>query len=137
MLKFFFNRFSKVVYAAEIAGVVLTLLWAFQSPPKILFTLYVGGYLLLRFCATWRWHKQARRYEGIELQFKKMMVPTSYLLALASGLGLGLNSTFLLWIAIPFFAVVGYVNGTLLYLHYKDKNKTPINYFSHNKFHNA
>ena len=137
MLKIFFNRFSKIVYAMEIVGVVLTLLWAFKAPPKILFTLYVGGYLLLRVCATWRWHKQAKRYEGIELHFKKVMVLVSYMLPLASGIGLATGSTFLLWTAVILFAAILHVNVILLYLHYKDKNKTPINYFSRNKFHNA
>ncbi len=137
MLKFFFNRFSKVVTAMEILGVVFTLLWLSKSPPKILITVYIAQYLFLRFCASWRWHKEAGRYEGIELHFKKVMTATAYLLAITSGVGYGTGSSFLLWVANLVFAFILYVNGTLLYLYYKDKNKTPINFYSGNKFHNA
>ena len=61
------------------------------------------------------------------------MIPTSYILALTSGLGFWTGSTLGLWIAIPLMGIMLYVNATLLYLHIKDKNKTPVNYYSHMK----
>lgn len=136
MLKFFFHRFSKVVYTLEIAGVVFTALWLTShrtlSPgTRTLLGIYFSEYLLLRFMATWRWHrKTGNRYAGIELQFKKCMIPVSYILAVTSGLGWSLGYTFLLWVAVLMFTLLIYVNLTILYLHFRDKNKTPVNYYS-------
>jgi len=138
MLKFLFNRFSKVVYAMEILGVALTAAWYWQGPlAKIAFLIYIVEYLLIRFCATKRWYSQAKRYEGIELQFKKAMIPTSYILAITSGLGFSTGSTIMLWAAIFLFAILLHVNVILLYLHYRDKNSTPVNFYSANKYLNA
>lgn len=144
MLRFFFDRFSKVVMLMEILGVIFSALWlsaVWQNPPpllpKILLAAYVGEYLVLRFCAVWRWHPEARRYEGLELHFKKIMIPASYILAIFSLVGWLANIFFHLWLADAALGIMIYVNLTLLYLHFKDKNETPINYFSGNKFDNA
>lgn len=135
MLKFFFNRFSKVVYTMEILGVLFTVGWLAQTQSiSIPFAIYLGEYLFLRFCTTVRWHKGAKRYEGIELQFKKAMIPASYLMAITSGIGFWMGSTLLLWVAIPLLAILAHVNWILIYLYCRDKNTTPINYFSNNKF---
>lgn len=140
MLRLFFNRFSKVAYTLEIAGVVLTAFWAYRQilhPPSLiirtLFSLYLLEYVALRFFSTKRWYRRAKPYEGIELHFKKVMVPTAYILAIVSGAGLFTKGTVLLAISIFIFGLILYVNFTLLYLHYKDPNKTPVNYFSHSK----
>lgn len=140
MLKFFFDRFSKAVYLMEILGVLFTAGWLWKlsggevSPgAKVLLGLYLFEYLLNRFFVTKRWYKRAARYEGIELHFKRMMIPISYLLAFASGLGFFTGSTLLVWVAVVVMGVLTYVNVTLLYLHCKDKNKTPVNYYSHRK----
>lgn len=140
MLKLFFDRFSKVVYAMEILGVLFTLAWLYklaQHPPsfltRFLICTVIGQYLLLRLCATRRWHKNARRYEGLELHFKKILIPTSYILAITSGLGFWAGLHFMLWPAILLMSVFLYVNFTLIYLHFRDKNKTPVNYYSRNK----
>lgn len=140
MLKFFFNRFSKMVLAAEILGMAFTLGWILKlvhtpnaAGTKIFFAVYIAEYLFLRFCDTKRWHPAAKRYDGLELHFRKIMIPTSYILALTSGVGFFTGSGILLWLAIPFMGVMFYANATLLYLHRKDKNKTPINYFSGKK----
>lgn len=141
MLRFFFDRFSKVVVMMEIAGVIFSALWlaeAWQNQPvllsKILLGTYLGEYLILRFCATWRWHPEAKRYEGLELHFKKIMIPTSYILAIFSLAGWLANIFLHLWLAVALMGIMIYANLTLLYLHGKDKNKTPINYFSGNKY---
>lgn len=132
MLKFFFDRFSKVVLLMEILGVAWTLGWITRDP-SFLLMIYVAEYLFLRFCATKRWYRDANRYEGIELQFKKALIPTSYILALVSGVGFFTHSTVLLWMAIPLLGIILHVNILLLYLHHKDSNTTPINFFSGNK----
>lgn len=140
MLKFFFDRYSKMVSLMELLGVVFTLGWVWKlihTPntawTKIFLAIYIAEYLFLRFCETKRWHPAAKRYEGIELHFRKIMIPTSYILAVTSGVGFFAGSGILLWIAIPSLGIMFYVNATLLYLHGKDKNKTPVNYFSGNK----
>lgn len=141
MLRFFFDRFSKVVYALEIIGVLFSAGWVdriLQNPSdrldSVLVATYLAEYLFLRFCALWRWHPLAKRYEGLELHFKKVMIPTSYILAVFSGIGYFTGAAFPLWLAIALFGIMIYVNITLLYLFRKDKNKTPINYYSGNKF---
>ena len=141
MLKFFFHRLSKVVYAMEVIGLCFTIGWLYQFQPhpptsltQILLAIYLAEYGFLRFCATKRWYSNAKRYEGIELQFKKAMVPTSYILALTSGAGLLTGSIILLWLAVLLLGIILHVNVILLTLHYKDKNKTPVNYYSHNKY---
>ncbi|MDP2600499.1 MAG: hypothetical protein Q8P84_07205 [Deltaproteobacteria bacterium] len=140
MLKFFFDRFSKIVYLMEVLGLAFTLGWIWKLVhtrgaflTKILFAIYIAEYLFLRFCDTKRWHPAAKRYEGLELHFRKIMIPVSYILAITSGVGFFTGSGLLLWLAIPFMGVMFYANATLLYLHGKDKNKTPINYFSGKK----
>lgn len=144
MLRLFFDRFSKIVIMMEIIGVFFSVLWIaalWQNPPallpKILAAVYGCEYLVLRFCAIWRWHPEANRYEGLELHFKKVMIPTSYILAIFSGVGYFSGVFFHLWPALALFGVMIYVNLTLLYLHFKDKNKTPVNYFSGGKFDNT
>lgn len=141
MLKFFFDRFSKVVTLMEVIGILLTSLMSYQLAfysstllTKILFAIFLSEYLFIRFCTTKRWHKEAKRYEGLELHFKKVMIPTSYLLAFQGVIGLTFHSTILLWLAIPILGFIVYVNATLLYLYAKDKNTTPINYYSHQKY---
>lgn len=122
----------------EILGVLLTVGWVTQTKAvSIPLVIYLVEYLALRFCATLRWHKKAKRYDGIELQFKKAMIPTSYIMALTSAVGYLTGTTFLLWVAIFLLAILLHVNVILLYLHFKDKNTTPINYFSSNQFRKA
>lgn len=141
MLKFFFDRFSKVVYMMEALGVALTLAWLYKrvEPPsslltKILLFLFIAEYLGLRFCASVHWHKNAARYEGIELHFKKAMIPTAYILAFVSGMGFFAGFTLWLWPGILLLGILLHANIILLYLHFKDKNKTPVNYYSNEKF---
>lgn len=134
MLKLFFDRNSKIAASVEILGVLFTIAWAFRHPPKILFGVYVTEYLALRFYATFRWHPNAKRHEGLELHFKKILIAVVYLLAISSGIGFWKGYTFMVWFSLPVFTFILYVNTTLITLHFKDKNKTPINYFSHAKF---
>ena len=140
MLKFFFNRNSKMITLMETWGLLLTFGWFYRLIPtdqrltKIGIGIYFLEYLFLKVCALFHWHKEAKRFEGIELHFKKGLIPTAYLMALTSTIGFLTGSEFLLWFSILLLGIIAHVNVILLYLHCKDKNKTPINYFSGNKF---
>lgn len=121
----------------EILGVLFTAGWLWKLfrlegglLTKILFGIYLIEYLFLKFCDTKRWHPQTKRYQGIELHFRKIMIPTSYLFAVTSGIGFFTGSGILLWLAIPILGIMTYSNATLIYLYNKDKNTTPINFFS-------
>lgn len=138
MLKLFFDRYSKVVVAMEWIGFFFTIGWIYRWPADALVWIYFFEYLWIRFCASVRWHKKAERYEGLELHFKKSLIPAAYILAIVSGVGFFGGPTallhFLLWMAVILLAVIGHVHIILLYLFFKDKNTTPINYFSANKY---
>lgn len=140
MLKLFFDRFSKIVYFLEILGIVFSIGWItklLQNPislgVKIGLALYFFEYLFLRFCATWHWYPRTKRYLGIELQFKKAMIPTSYLLAIASGAGYFWGSTGMVWVAVFLMTLIAHVNVILLTLHFQDSSTTPVNYYSSSK----
>jgi len=140
MLSFFFNRFSKTVLLMEIAGFSLMAIdFALTarrgpSPSLVLILMVLLLYAFIRYCASRRWYKGVPRYSGIELQFKKAMVPTSYTMALTGLLFLAWPSAIWPGIALLFLAVVAHVNVILLYLRNKDTDPTPVNYFTSGKF---
>ncbi|MBI4366760.1 MAG: hypothetical protein HY543_08085 [Deltaproteobacteria bacterium] len=145
MLKLFFNKESPVVYALEAIGLFL-LAWflargewrAWAWPRLLAGGSAVGCYLFLRWCVLWRWYPRASpggKYLGIALQFKKALVPASYLLALF-GILLHVHAPTLLLYAIVFLLIViAHVNGILLYFHARDRDATPVNYFSRSEAH--
>lgn len=161
MLKFFFNKESKVVYTMEIVGAVLliTLLvhwWPSGRPiaHQVAFYLFIIEYILIRFCVVVKWYDEdgknafilplpgtgnrqpgtgKEKYKGIDLQFKKAMVPTSYILALISALLLIGAPAAVLYFADFLLAVIVHVNIILIYFHVKDKETLPVNYFTHNR----
>jgi hypothetical protein len=140
MLKQLFNKESKVVYAMEIVGIACLAGLVFTWWPsgkslatQIAFYLFVGLYLFIRVFATVRWYKNAARFEGIESQFKKALVPTSYILALISGLLLIGAPAFILYIADFILLIITHVNVILIYFHIRDRETLPVNYFTHNK----
>ena len=140
MLKFFFNKDSKVVLGMEILGVttlimLLVTLWPAGKtiPIKIAFILYIVLYIFIRVFASLRWYKDAERYEGIELQFKRAMVPTSYILPLSNILLLIGGPGVLLYFSDFLLIVIAHVNVILIYFHLKDRETLKVNYFTHNK----
>lgn len=158
MLRFFFNRESKVVMAMEIIGLFFLSLIVIEwwsavktAGVKTALFLYILIYLIIRAFASLSWYDknglnrlfppklkikapaEGEKYQGIELQFKKAMVPTSYILAIFSGLLLGGAPGWILYIAVFLLIVIVHVNFILLYFHIKDKETLPINYFTHNK----
>ncbi len=139
MLRLFFNRFSPLVFIVEIIGVVfifltMRLFFSFPHIGRLLLILYTLEYLSLRLFALIRWHPQSKRYEGIELHFKKLMVAVAYLLALLSILLYITHNIFFAILGIILFGMMLYPNLMLVYLYTKDKNTTPINHFSGNKY---
>ena len=141
MIRFFFHRFSKVVLVVEFLGALLfgaaaarALTQGCSHLQGILLAAVIALYLFLRFCATKRWYRDAPRWSGIELQFKKAMVPASYTLAV-SGTWYWLSpSAWPLFIAAALLVVVAHVNVILLYLHRRDRGATPAGSYSRGEF---
>lgn len=124
----------------EILGLIFTACWGTRiyssetpSLTTTLFSVYLVEYLFLRLCASKRIYRGTPLFEGIGLHFKKAMIPTSYILAIVSSVGLATQATFLLWGAVFLLGLLACVNLILLYLHAKDNNVTPVNTFSKNK----
>ncbi len=99
-----------------------------------LFAVILIEYGFIRFCTTVRWYKDAQRYEGIELQFRKTMSPTVYALLIGCLVFQALPSAIILSVIAILLAVVAHVNVILLSLRRRDTQDMPVNYFSHNKY---
>lgn len=156
MLKFFFNKESRIVYAMEIAGIacLITLFLSGWTSGKsgvahAAFYLFVGLYIFIRVFATLNLYSndgqpllqwctanlfQKRIYRGIELQLKKAMVPTSYIIPIFGGMMLAGAPSFVLYIADLLLVVIAHVNIILLYFYIKDKEPSPVNFFTHNNY---
>lgn len=141
MINLLFDRFSKVVLAAEIVGITLmaiaTVRLLLGNPSTLTSTLLVVvivEYIFIRYCASRRWHHNAPRWSGIEKHLKKALVPTSYIIAILGAALLFSPSALLLGIAAFLLAVVVHVNIILLYFHFRNKDDTPANYYSGGKF---
>lgn len=141
MLSFFFNRKSKVVLLMEAIGVALMIFVSLRifstcghSLTKILLVLVLMEYAFLRTCAGIRWYRNSARFSGIELQFKKALVPTSYILSVAGFCLLVGPSVVVLSFSFVLISVVAHVNVILIYFHIKDDDQTPSNFFSSGRF---
>lgn len=141
MIAFLFNHRSPTLYAVEALGIIGLIAMAWRMSVKdfgwlgwLLFAIIVAIYAFIRFCTTVRWYRDANRYEGIELQFKKAMSPTVYVILLGSILFQIFPSSIELAILLFMLIVIGHVNVILLYLHYRDKQELPINYFTGKKY---
>ncbi len=144
MIKFFFNRFSRMVLAMEIAGAAFLIAAALRIFPSsksaalaILFSIVTALYAFIRYCASARWYKGTPRYFGIELQFQKALVPTSYIMAISLAWFSLSPSAFPLAIAALLLAVVAHVNVILIYLRSRDRDPIPVNFYSSGEFLNA
>lgn len=142
MLKFFFNRFSNAVIAMELAGILLlaadvALLFfrRTEATHAALLLLIIALYAFIRLCAARRWYRDAPRWSGIELHFKKAMVPTSYVIAIVGLMDLVIpHPTWALATAAILLIAVAHVNAILLYLHRRDRDEAPPNYYSSRRF---
>ncbi len=132
MLKFFFNRFSIMVKISEAAGFLL-LLWLGRkifffeasTSSKILFVCTASLYLFIRTCAMIHWHRDAKRFTGIELQFKKALVPVAYIMTIFNAAALVASLTPFLAAEFLLLLFMAHVNVILLWLFWKDDETLP------------
>lgn len=161
MLKLFFNKESKLVYAVEILGLfLLIILVALKWPAgqttgvKAAFYILIAEYLIMKAFSVLRWYDddgmntimlpksltkkrdvelQENKYPGIELQLKKAMVVAAYMISIFPALVLlGLPGE-VLWVPDVLLGLMGHVGIILAFFHLKDKEKTPVNFFTRNK----
>ncbi|MBT3182469.1 MAG: hypothetical protein HN337_08195 [Deltaproteobacteria bacterium] len=98
---------------------------------KSLFCTMFLLYAFIRFCATKKWYPpEAPRYSGIELHFKKALVPVGYILAIFGIFGILFDPTPFLISEVILFIIIGHVDVILIYIHRKDNDPTPVNAFS-------
>ena len=141
MFKILFNRNSPLVRILELVGVGCSLLFLKGRLPEIdvttaLYLFLLLCYLIIRVCDLIHWYPGEPRGVGIEVHFRKALVPTSYILSTASIVAL-LNIPYLSTAVVLFadllMLVVTPVNGIVIYFHLRDRDPLPINYFSLNK----
>lgn len=137
MLKFFFNRYSVMVRLMGLVGLagIFGILWfavrgRLAPLQLILFITIMAEYAFLLYCMMRRWYPDLPRSYGITLQFEKALVPANYILATMSWLFVLLKSSAVLAVAVFLLTVIAHVNVILIFLHFKDRDKTPVNTFS-------
>ena len=138
MLRFFFNRDSFMVRLMELIGLAGVCAAAAQLVLKkaaplqsILFIIILAEYAFLRFCTFWRWYpKGTPGPYGIGLQFLKAIVPAGYILAIMMWPFVFFRHSAFLLIAAALLAVIVHVNIILIALHFKDRDKMPVNTYS-------
>ena len=132
MLKFFFNRFSKVVYSMEIIGYILlvpaTFIFFRDATglfQKAIFIITFILFAFIKYCATARFYTNRPHYSGIERQFKMSMVPTSYIFALTCFLLVVSDSVTVLIVSSILLVLIAHVNVIFLYLNFRDTEDFP------------
>lgn len=95
----------------------------------------VAAYLWVRICDLVPWYGLGPEGKnlGIRVHFEKALVPTSYILAVASSLclaGMGGLSLAAVILADLCMLIVAPVNGILIWFHFHDREELPVNYFS-------
>lgn len=144
MLRLFFNRDSLIVYCLEGLGVIGLIAflaseswWVeWRTFARVGLGLFIAQYLFIRYCGTVKWyprahsHADAHKELGIELQFKKALVPTSYLMALTALWLWAGGWPVWLWLMNLLLLIIDHVNVILLYFHFRDKDPMPVNHFS-------
>ncbi len=133
MLTFFFHRDSKFVRAIEALGVVLFIPIIVKEHGSWAFWLYLFEYLFIRFSYNFNWYRSFKVENnelGIRLHFKKALVATSYIVLIMNATFLLTGTKVILYVGLGLLAMVLYLHAVLLYLHFRDKDKRPPNYFS-------
>jgi len=146
MSKILFNRSSLMVRCLEGIGLINSILFLFEAGKGRssvaatgigLYLFLLLCYLFVRACDLIFWYSKEDRGIGIEVHFKKALVPTSYILAITSTMAL-LNipyfSSGIIFFADLLMLVVAPVNGILIYFYFRDEDQMSINYFSLNKY---
>jgi hypothetical protein len=147
-MKAFFNRESLIVRSLEVVGLALAgfHLWKHLLPfdwREGLFLSLLVCCLFIFVCDFIDWYPASekpggrKQKIGIEVHFLKARVPTSYILAITSGIALlrvPYVSTATAILAMLLMLAIVPVNGILLWFHRKDRDTAPMNYFSLNKY---
>lgn len=131
-----------MVRLLEVGGVILSLVYlkGKLSDPNLAtgpFLFLFVCYLFVRICDWIHWYPGEPRGIGIEVHFRKALVPTSYILSISSIFALWnipYLSTAVVVFAVLLMLVVAPVNGIQIYFHLRDKDPLSINYFSLNKY---
>jgi amino acid transporter len=141
MIKFFFNRFSPMVTLMEIIGVILLIFTLASMITQgasllawILYSIVAVEYLFLRYCTSRRWYKDSPRYSGVELHFRKAIIPTGYSFTLMLPLFLITRWSIFLAVIAFVFAIFAHINIILLTFHRRDRDKTPASFYTSGAF---
>ena len=141
MLKFFFNRFSFMVTLTEIVGVALLIFTLVDMIERgatitawILYWLVTIEYLFIRYCTSKRWYKNAPRYSGIELQFRKALISTGYSFILMLPLFLITRWSIFLAVIALVFTLFAHINIILLTFHFRDEDMTPASFYTSGEY---
>ncbi|MBI2975048.1 MAG: hypothetical protein HYY43_05615 [Deltaproteobacteria bacterium] len=138
MLRLLFNRESKFVLAVEMAGLAGFAAVIIAGKFSFVFGLYALAYIFIRFCSLYNWYAKfnvayanLKKDElGIRLHFKKAIVPASYIIAISNWLLVFRTKKTIIYFSFALLLFILHVNLILIYLHLKDKDPTPPNYFS-------
>jgi len=137
MLRLFFNRASPIVSILELlglTGMITAIVSWFQDPSwnikVLLFGIMLFFYLFIRICYLIRWYPDQGRDIGIEVHFKKCLVPTSYIITVMMLGFLPSWETPFLVLANLLLSIIVFVNGIIIGFHFKDKETLPINALS-------
>jgi len=140
MIKLLFHHRSRFINLTEVLALILCagIIWRLITTSGnwfswTVFCMILAEYIFIKYCSTVRWYKDAGRFEGIELQFKKALSPTVYILLIGNLSYVLAPNIVILIITAILLAVIAYVDAILIHLHRKDKDSMPVNYFSHNK----
>ncbi len=137
MVRILFHHRSPLIGIVEFLGVLglAAMPWrmAFEASGSgawILLALVAAEYAFIRYCASRCWYRNAPRYAGIELQFKKALSPTVYIMLIGGLLFQLFPSWFVLLIVALLLAVISHVNVILIILHRRDPANDPVNVLS-------
>ncbi len=155
MTNILFHRDAVTLKVLEGLGLFFSVLYLFEAKPEsavswVLFFVILISYAFIRFCVFNDWYpntdrsfhlhspKQERGNKiGIEVHFKKSLVPCVYILFFSSLVALfkiaWLTQALLFFASLLLLSVVS-VNIILIYFHLKDKDPLPMNYFSSNQY---
>ncbi len=141
MIKLLFGRHSTAVKVMEGVAVVLApfalircaLIHEGAWHYALIAAIFVI-YAFIRVCATVRWYEGLPRDSGIELQFRKALVPTGYAMTICLSLYLVFGWIGFLALCLFLLAAVAHVDVILLYFHFRDRDETPVNFYSSGRF---
>lgn len=148
--KVLFSRNALLVKIAEVLGVSLFIIAIVRDGlpnttlGKSAIIVYALLYLSIRIAASLSWYNEdgtnhifpprikrdIHTLRGIELHFRKALIPTSYMTLISACFLIFRASPNWLYVTSFLLLIVAHVNFILLYLHIKDQEGTPVNLFT-------